>query len=312
MNRAPGRTIRHPSAPPSGRKAKLPPSSSHDTDVAHAIGSEVLFGDNTLRWEGAPTAEEVKRCRLRVIKRLKRVSKKFKAAAELAEHINLCGPRRRCLSGGCSECYFAWQGWIVDQVFKLVRPNHAAGIDIVAVSLAIPGAQVPLNQLTDLNVAKQRRRLRRALAKSNVVEWSVFGLDLSVNDDTQKGGNVYWQLQWYGFVATTDEATLRDVLKSTYKAKPPVPRPVRIAAFDKSRRAISYAFKADAVRRVAYRDDDRKKPCWNTRKIPLKAAEHVEYLLMQDTLNFFGRLLLFKIKSVLSEDDLKLERIGKR
>jgi len=87
--------------------------------LAELLGDESWFGDVVPTWEGAPTADEARLKRLRLIKRLRRFSLDFHGSAELAVRLQACGPNCRCASGACPECARAFQRWLVVQIRRL-------------------------------------------------------------------------------------------------------------------------------------------------------------------------------------------------
>jgi len=99
-------------------KRLIPP-----TLLSQILANESLFGDVAPTWQGAPTADEAKRERLRLIKRLRRFSLDFQVATELAARLEACRPHCRCGSGACPECARAFQRWLVAQMRRL---SHAA------------------------------------------------------------------------------------------------------------------------------------------------------------------------------------------
>jgi hypothetical protein len=80
----------------------------------------------------------------------------------------------------------------------------------------------------------------------------VGGIDLSLNDDTQKELGVGWQLQLYVIAMVNDRSELSSLLKTKFQKSNWVSRPVQMKVCDGTRKAISYAFKTDFVQRTAY------------------------------------------------------------
>ena len=79
--------------------------------------------------------------------------------------------------------------------------------------------------------------------------------------------------------------------------------------FDGSNYAASYGYKTDFVRRVSYRSDIGKYECWQTRKVRLKAREHVELLLALDQWGFRKRLLTHRIRLLTNEHRVNMKKI---
>jgi hypothetical protein len=84
--------------------------------------------------------------------------------------------------------------------------------------------------------------------------------------------------------------------RNFHGASETVKRPVRVAACDGSPKALSYVFKTNFVRRIAYfgngvthKGEPRK--CWRTRKVSLKAKEEIELRLWLTQIGIFGRVL---------------------
>jgi hypothetical protein len=126
--------------------------------------------------------------------------------------------------------------------------------------------------------------------------WMIGGIDLSLNDDTQKGPDIAWQPQFYGFAQGTSREALSEILRDKYKPSKIAPRPIQTKECDGSARAISYGFKNDFVRRIAYRGHagppGKRRKFWTTRKVSLRATEHVRAMLWMHRIGLAGRLFL--------------------
>ncbi len=73
-------------------------------------------------WERpCQTAAEAERLKCEAVGRLRRNGKECSAIADLADRLEHCGPRHRCLSGGCPECARAHQRWFVDRAQSLIK-----------------------------------------------------------------------------------------------------------------------------------------------------------------------------------------------
>ena len=168
--------------------------------------------------------------------------------------------------------------------------------ELVALNFVFPDTQAPLGKLESIDIVALKQQVKKSLAESGAVDWAVLGLDVSLNDATQKDQGVFCQPQLYGFVKTSDPEKLRGTILAAFPKSDFVSRPVRIRACDGSNAAASYAYKTNFVRRVSYRSEAGKYPCWQTRKVSLKAREHVELLLALDQWGHRRRLLLYGVK----------------
>ena len=209
------------------------------------------------------------------------------------------------MSGACPECGRAFQRWFVGQVTKLAEANSTP---LSAVSIAIAENRTPEDRLHTLHTTAMKRALSYVLNKAPGISWVAGGIDLSLNDDTQKGSDIGWLPQFYGFVATSDIKTLSDLLRKRYPKTKQAPRPVQVKACDGSTEALSYGFKSEFVRRVAYRDQQGR---WNTRKISLPPKHHVQAMLWMHKIGLSGRLFLKNVRMTRIGHHVELLKIRK-
>jgi hypothetical protein len=136
---------------------------------------------------------------------------------------------------------------------------------------------------------------------------ALFGIDISLNDDAAKHHGVAWQVHVYGCGYVGDRADFRRRLAAAYPRTPSVDRPVRVAAFDGSPLGLSYIFKLDAVRRIAYRGQKSGRRCWNTRKVRLRAPEHVELLIKLNDIGLPKRIGLIHVRPNYADNRIVLQ-----
>ena len=141
-----------------------------------------------------------------------------------------------------------------------------------------------------------KRSMSETIKNADDLAWIAGGIDLSLNDDRQKKQGIAWQPQFYGLADVTNVEVLSNLLRSTYSPTKTAPRPVQIKQCDGSTKVILYAFKTDFVRRIAFRTEigppDRRRKCWQTRKVSLRASEHVRAMLWMHRVGLAGRLFL--------------------
>ena len=282
--------------------------------IARLLADEYWFGNNPPGWPGAPTADDAKKARKRCIKRLKRFSPQFPEAAKLAKILARCKRRRRCMSGACPECGRAFQRFFVSEVGNLSARKSEQRL--ASVSIAFPKHRTAEDQLRLLSTTKLERSLSETIKDADDLAWMVGGIDLSLNDDTQKNHGVVWQPQFYGFADVTSREALSKVLRDRFIATKRAPRPVHTKECDGSTRALSYAFKTDFVRRIAYRKNvgspENRRKCWHTRKVSLRPIEHVRAMLWLHKVGIAGRLFLRGVRMTRTGDSVGLVKIKKR
>ena len=162
--------------------------------------------------------------------------------------------------------------------------------ETIALSIVPGGAFAPQGQLHKLDLAWMLTTTVAEVEKTGLVTWGIFGLDVSFNDLSAKIQQNGFQGQVYGFVETANRQKLRDQLKTAFPPTDTVSKPVRTRRFDGTAKGASYALKFQFVRRVSYWDDKCERPCWRTRKVSLRAPEHVELMLALDRLGLHRRI----------------------
>jgi len=265
------------------------------------LADELLFGDVAPSWKGAPTGDAANRERLGLIKRLRRFSLDFDGAVELAARLEACRPSCRCTSGACPECTRAFQRWLVAQMQRLSQHNLQHSTGLVAVSIVSSAWRAKPGYLHSLDVGEIRKSLRETIYGTELVEWAVFGLDVSVNDDTNKGLDLAWQIQFFGVAKVKDRLAFSKYLRRTFRTDSRVRRPVVVRECDGTDLAFSYVFKPRFIRRVSYWGDGATgtgapRKCWRTRKVSLKAREEVELRLFLHRIGVTKRVPLIGLK----------------
>jgi hypothetical protein len=281
--------------------------------IAMFLGDEQYFRDGPPAWPKAPLSREAHEARCQYIKRLRRFSSQFPDAQNVAGILASCDRRYRCMSGACPECLRAFQRWFVSQVQKLA--GDTASTDLRCVSVVLQNYRTADDKLDEVNTVNVKRSISATINKPNALSWIAGGIDLSLNDDTQKNQGTGWQPQLYAIAHVTDLKALSTVLSDKYKSTKTVRRPIYIKECDGSARAISYAFKTQFVRRVAYRkkvgDHNNRRKCWDTRKISLRPTEHVQALLWMHSVGFSGRLFLQGLRMTRTGKNVGLAKVTK-
>ena len=200
--------------------------------IARLLADDYWFGNKPPSWPNAPTVEDAKRARKRYIRRLKRFSPQFPGAAKLAKILSRCKRRRRCTSGACPECGRAFQRWFVSRVMNL--ESYENSLQLIAVSVAFPRHRTAEDKLDTLNTTKMKRDLTETIKNYDDVRWVAGGIDISLNDDTQRNVPICWQGQLYGFTEVSNRKQLSKLLRDTFKKTRKVKRPIQTGECDGS------------------------------------------------------------------------------
>jgi hypothetical protein len=217
------------------------------------------------------------------------------------------------MSGACPECGRAFQRWFVSQV--VVLTGNADPSNLNSTSVVFLNHRTAEDQLTVLDTTGMKRSISETIKDADGLEWMAGGIDLSLNDDTQKNQGIVWQPQFYGLADVNDVEALSSLLRETYSPTNTTPRPVQIKECDGSARVISYAFKTEFVRRIAFRAEvgppENRRKCWDTRKVSLRAGEHVQAMLWMHRVGLAGRLFLRGVRMTRTGNSVGLVQIKK-
>jgi hypothetical protein len=279
------------------------------SSIQEVLADERWYGDGHPSWPNATTAKDAEKRRLFCAKRLRRF-KLTPQALELAGTLKACRPRERCKSGACPECGRAFQRWFVSSTTALISASNSSG-DLVSVSIVPPKARAPSFDISALTIADSILAVKQALANCSDIEWMVGGIDVSLNDDTQKGLQEEWQLQLYGIAMVKNRDAFRSHLRSKFERSKEVFRPVQIKSCDGSARVISYAYTPEFVRRIAYHatitSKGKTRKCWMTRKVSLRPRDHAGLMVWLDSAGLFQRLYMFRIQTVKATSGVTLK-----
>jgi hypothetical protein len=282
--------------------------------LAQVLANEVWYGDGQPSWHRAPASEEAAQKRLAYIKRLRRFADTLRSATATANRLAACEPRDRCMSGACPECTRAFQRWFVHSTERLSKGRSSDG-ELVTASIVFPNGRVPVGAMDTLDTLNSKRTVTRSIERSPVVDWMVGGIDISLSDDTQKNSGTGWQLQLYGIAMVKDRTAFSSLLKAQFRRTASISRPVQTKAYDGSPEAISYAFKTEFVRRIAYRGqtstNGKRRECWMTRKVSLPPIDHADLLVRLDFLGLAQRLYLRGVRMTMTHNGVALAKVKK-
>jgi hypothetical protein len=302
-----------------GHSAMLQPrdlsSPSDPPLLAAVLANEVWYGDDQPNWHRAPSAEEAVRKRLATVKRLRRFAGTLQSATAVAATLDACEPRNRCMSGACPECSRALQRWFVHSTERLTKGRSSQG-ELVTASIVFPNGWVPWHLVNTLSVENSKRAVTRSVEGAPVVNWMVGGIDISMNDDLEKNFGIGWQLQLYAIAMVKDRKALSLLLKEQFQRTAQISRPVQIKAYDGSPEAISYAFKTNFVRRIAYRGrtttKGKNRECWMTRKVSPPPVDHADLLVWLDSFGLAQRLHLRGVRMTVTKNGVALAKLKKQ
>ncbi len=226
--------------------------------------------------------------------------KKFPADARaiaLAEKLESCDERARCLSPACPHCAAAARRFFAKTLSRSL-PNLAGGKPIVMVSIVPADGIVMPGQLSAELAKRLVRRWRDRLARAGI-DWFVGALDFSFNESSDDEFQAHWSIHFYGVTSCDDVKDLKRCLLKSFPRSDIVLRPVKVKVWDERIQALRYVLKDQWVRRISYADGKRhdrqsgeSRQCRVTTKDRLRSRHRLELLLVLDELGQQRRFLM--------------------
>jgi hypothetical protein len=219
------------------------------------------------------------------------------------------------MSGACPECGRAFQRWFVHSTEQLIKDREPQG-ELVTASIVFPSGWVPWHLVNTLSMENLKRAVTRSIEGPTDVEWMVGGIDISLNDDRQKSLGMRWQVQLYAIAMVKDRKAFGLLLRDQFHQSARISIPVQIKTCDGSLEVISYAFKTDFVRRIAYRGQattkGKSREYWTTRKVSLPPIDHADLLVRLHTLGLAQRLYLRGARMTVTKNGVALVKLSKQ
>jgi hypothetical protein len=280
------------------------------TPIVHAtLEDERWYRDGAPRWlEGrgkswerlCETAAEARQRRESAARKLSRASSTFAGAGDLAERLDTCGRKHRCLSGACPECNRALQRGFVAQAQAALTKMKTSDPPLL-VSIVPDFGGLPLIDATEAEWKSISLRLRKAIRQAGVTT-AMLGTDFSVN--TRKKDKLI-QGQFWGVICDPPKSWRKD-LKPLINASQAIKRPLRSKVFDGYEAGLAYSLKAVFERKTWIRDPNSDRsdrgPSSNTRNRPLHGGpDWVQLMLFLDEIGLDARIVLVGVKRIISD-----------
>src|SRR6266446_4300813 len=183
--------------------------------VIAAITDESRYPSDQL-WKKEPTAEYVHKERLRRIKFLRKHSTTNPQALNVADRLESCEPKHRCLSGACPECGRLLQRWFVRRSKKLIAEHiDKQEHELVAISIVPHDPMVQPGQLHTIDIVNLQRRLKYALEAVGIGV-ALGGIDFSFNQDRKEEYQPFWSPHFYVITSTKDKKAIGKKLRKIY------------------------------------------------------------------------------------------------
>jgi len=255
------------------------------------------------------SAREAQAQRRRDVKMLRRHCKGNPRGLRLADLIESCGPRHRCLSGACIECNRATQRVFVEASEALLRRSS---VRVSAISIVLKNARVLVGSLSDPSDLFEplSRHLQSALRLAGVRQ-AFGGFDVSANEHDRSRFSPHYRPHAYVFVPTRQFKRAEQKFRAFFATSDAVRRPVVARDFDGNPKALAYALKRNFQRRVTLprqRLSNGAIKRRNTRDRPLRARQKVELGLALNQLGLGARIFLHGLRMVEAHGELRIVR----
>jgi hypothetical protein len=276
-----------------------------------AINDEERYPPDQM-WKKERSAEWAYKERLRRIKFLRKHSNTHRDALVVAERLESCEPKHRCLSGACPECGRLFQHWFVRRSRKFITRHIALSWNwLVAVTIVPYDPIISPGQLSKLDIVNLQRRLKHALKKTKM-SVALGGIDFSFNADREGKYLPFWSVHFYLITSSENTKKLGKKLRKLLLKSEELPRPVKISRFKNTARRLSYALKMNFRRRIAYVDiknqNGKIRKCRNTSSDKLRAAERLELYIYLDKIGFADRVIFWGGKPVVNSSRVTIEK----
>jgi hypothetical protein len=269
---------------------------------------------NKRLWEKGPSAEEQHDERLRRIRFLRKWAKTEPTAATVADRLETCEFRNRCLSGACPECGRLFQRWLVRKSRKFIKREIGdSEIELIAITIIPDTSAIQFGKLRLFSIQNALRRLKFAMSKAKITT-ALGGIDFSFNEDRANRYQPFWSVHYYIIAASRNRKYLKAQLRKQFNYTAAIPRPVKICCFDNSAYARSYILKMKFDRRIGY--DEWKetgteiRECRNTSRDKLRAAERLELFLYLEQIGLARRLIFRNCKPINSNEGVAIKRVS--
>jgi hypothetical protein len=148
------------------------------------IAARRWYADGEPRWKQgrqrkpAKTSKQARKERRKLVKVLRRHGKDNDSALRLADTLENCSKKHRCLSGACPECARAFQRRFVSAASSVVsRKSHWHVVSLVWRQHRFAEGKLDSNTMFE----RLRRHFRAAL-KAAAIRLAIGGFDISMNE----------------------------------------------------------------------------------------------------------------------------------
>ena len=280
------------------------------TSIVHAtLEDERWYGNGPPRWlEGrgkswerpCETAAEARQRRESAARKLTRAGSTFADVGDLAERLDTCGRKHRCMSGACPECNRALQRAFVAQTQAALTKMKTSDPPRL-VSIVPDFGGLPLIDATEAEWKSIALRLRKAIRQVGITT-TMLGTDFSVN--TRKKDKSI-QGQFWGLICDPPKRWRKN-LKPLINASQAIKRPLRSKVFDGYEAGLAYSLKTTFERKTWIRDPNSDRsdrgPSSNTRNRPLQGGpDWVQLMIFLDEIGLDARIMLVGVRRIISD-----------
>jgi hypothetical protein len=257
------------------------------------LANERWFCDEPPTYEHMGTAQNTFEASVSVVWFLRKWAKLDPSLLPIAQRLDTCDTRTRCLSAACPMCARAHQRAFVKFGRMALRKRPPDVLKLV--SLVHPLWKVKLGELKPNRVQTILRDMQARLARAGLPLF-IGGFDLSSNWKDTNRSKSYFQLQLAGIAASSDWTRVDKRFACLFPKTKDIRKPFVSKDWDGKNEAIAYSLKPAFNGREWYRDlnierDDRG-PSRNTRGRDLRVRERMEVLGMLNQVGLASRQIL--------------------
>jgi hypothetical protein len=214
-------------------------------------------------WPDEPSIGDTEHNQIQRIKFLRIHAKTEPALNQIANCIEACFPKSRCLSGACVQCGRLLQRQYVRHARRLIKNAFSKKGNLISIS-AVPTSQIVRpGELNSFSTATFQRHIKEAL-KFAGIKSAIGAIDYSFNEDKENEWPPFICPHVYLITSADSKARIKKLLSQRFKKLDAVSRPVFMRAFHPSNYCISYSYKTTFDRRISYYKDNVRDTSYST------------------------------------------------
>ena len=262
-------------------------------------------------WKKEPNAEKISEEQLNRIRFLRKHGKTDPTLILIADCLDQCEKRNRCLSGACLECGRLFQRFYVRRSKTVIRDIIAPeGKELIGICIIPSSPLVRPGQLKRFSIANFQRRIKATLDTAGVKS-GIGGIDFSFNEDRGNKWQPFICSHIYLIASSDDREKLRGTLKGIFRNSIEINRPIKLPLFKNNAYRRSYSLKMIFKLRISYykkRKGNPTKKSRNTSNDDLRVDQRIELFKYLHEIGLAARVIFRGLKPEISSSRVRFRK----